>query len=155
MSSSFPQMPTSATKMYFPKHRVIDSSHVITNMIWTPKVYWGFADRADWLPGFPTYKTVKVSKNSNGQPHWRELRLLRGESKYTELWYRIAKEYSKQSGETPAYFDTYKFMMKSLLAWLIPRTPGSREVYDMVYDDYGIHFDDDSAKIQFMLQWAE
>lgn len=94
----------------------------------------------------------KNTKNRN-KPHWRSLRSLCLDAAYDVQWRNITNAY--WASHKNCRHTSYNRYIHDLLDWLVANGAGFRKVYDMVYNDHGINFDDDSSKIQFMLEWAE
>lgn len=92
----------------------------------------------------------KMRKGRKGKPHWRQHRMLMADTTYAvqrealeQAWYDYIRDFPDTN-----YLLFWHWLKQEL------QGTGARVVWDIEYDTHGIHFDDDEAKIMFMLRWS-
>lgn len=95
---------------------------------------------------------VKPRKGRRGRAHWRVNRALIFDIAWVAQWERITTQYMEANQIDSYWYDSGT--QRQICDWLAPQLINARVVYDCVYDQMGIHFDDESSRALFILQWA-
>ena len=118
--------------------------------------YWGSSYTDFLYMNKPAPKQKIGRKGKHGKPHWRTLRMLYMEDtpSILILWKNIKEEYWKSHPEIGVINQIYGKHTSDIINWVVEQTSGCRQVYDIVYDTSGIHFETVDDRIQFILTWT-
>lgn len=140
------------SKIQLPMIRKIIPNIIANEIIGVQPMMWPathsfkrFITRYDYGSESYTWRDYPLPKARKGKPHWRSLRVLRNDSAYKSQWDALRQAYKEE--------DKGWYMLDNWWDWVLTKVEGSRKVYDMVYDAYGIHFDNEASRIQFILTW--